>query len=69
MEIWGDEQVFELINTLSAIIAALDIHTQYLAEVTLGIETLEARSLVTTSAFQSLLARVEKLEDVYGDGK
>ena len=60
---WGNDEVQELIITLTALVASINMH-QNAIEVMLGcIEQLDARSQVTTSIIQSLTARLEKLEN------
>lgn len=67
---WGDQQIQELITTITGLILALNQHQEVLDVILSCVEQLDARSQVTTSAHQSLAARLDKLENVtYGDGK
>lgn len=59
---WGDEQIQELLITLQSIAAAVSAQQEVILVLMGCIEQLDARSQVTTSAFQSLTARLEKLE-------
>lgn len=60
----NDENIEDLLATLTSMVTAIDAH-KHAIDVILGcIENLDARSLVSNRAIQSLTTRIAKLENV-----
>lgn len=59
---WGEEQVQELILTLTTMVAAINSHQETLNVLIACIEQLDARTEVVQSAYHSVSTRLDKLE-------
>ena len=59
---WGDKEISDLLDTLRDLVVVLNVHRDYIQHLALAIEELEARSVVTMSAYQGITARLDKLE-------